>query len=90
MHTLGRIMCECFGSISQLETRPMIGCPSASTNQRPGFQFQLTYVSKTLAHDPALNVHYNFTKFHQNWMKNKTVLLMAHLMDISSSPLRFC
>ena len=40
------------GNISQLETRPLIGWSSGSTNQRPGFQ--LTYVSKTLAHDPAL------------------------------------
>ena len=48
-------MCKCFGSISQLETRPLIGWPwpSESTNQWPGFQ--LTYASKTLAHDPALN-----------------------------------
>ena len=23
-------------------------------------------------------VHYNFTKFHQNWMENKKVLLIAH------------
>ena len=29
---------KCFGNISQLETRPMIGWPSESTNQRPGFQ----------------------------------------------------
>ena len=47
----GRIMCKCFRSISQLETRPLIGWPSESTNKRPGFQ--LTYASKTLAHDPA-------------------------------------
>ena len=38
---------KCFGNISQLETRPLIGWPSTSTNQRPG-GFQLTYVSKTL------------------------------------------
>ena len=37
---------KCFGNISQLETRTLIGWPSESTNQRPGFQ--LTYVSKTL------------------------------------------
>ena len=42
----GRIMCKCFGSISRLENRPMIGWPSKSTNQRPGFQ--LTYVSNWL------------------------------------------
>ena len=41
-------------NISQLETRPMIVWPSESTNQRPGFQ--LTYASKTLAHDPALSL----------------------------------
>ena len=35
-----------FGNISQLETRPLIGRPNESTNQRPGFQ--LNYVSKTL------------------------------------------
>ena len=35
-----------FGNISQLDTRPLIGWPSGTTNQRPGFQ--LTYVSKTL------------------------------------------
>ena len=45
---------KCFGNISQLETRPLIGWPSESTNQRPGFQ--LTYVSKTLSHDPVLLV----------------------------------
>ena len=28
--------------------------------------------------------NYNFTKFHKNQMKNKKVLLMAHLMDVSS------
>ena len=49
--TKGRIMCKYFGNISQLETRPLIRWPSESTNQRPGFQ--LTYASKTLAHDPA-------------------------------------
>ena len=37
---------KCFGNISQLETRPLIGWPSGSTNQRPGLQ--LIYVSKTL------------------------------------------
>ena len=37
---------KCFGNISQLETRPLIGWSSGSTNQSPGFQ--LTYVSKTL------------------------------------------
>ena len=58
---MGRIMCKCFGSISQLETRTLIGWLTRSTNQRPGFQltyylcFQLAYASKTLAHDPALN-----------------------------------
>ena len=41
-----RIMCNSIVSISQLETRPLIGWPRGSTNQRPGFQ--LTYVSKTL------------------------------------------
>ena len=34
------------GNISQLETRPLIGCPSELTNQRPGFQW--TYVSNWL------------------------------------------
>ena len=34
------------GNISQLETRPLIGWPSESTIQRPGFQ--LTYVSNWL------------------------------------------
>ena len=37
---------KCFGNISQLETRPLIGWPSESTNHRPGFQ--LTYVSNCL------------------------------------------
>ena len=43
------------GNISQLETRPLIGWLARSTNQRPGSRpgFQLTYASKTLAHDPA-------------------------------------
>ena len=37
-------------------------------------------------------VYYNFTEFHQNWMKNKKVLLIASLMDVSSAmvPLRSC
>ena len=26
----------------------------------------------------VIHVYYNFTKFHQNWMKNKKVLLIAH------------
>ena len=43
-----RSCASCFGNISQLETRPLIGWPSESINQRPGFHFQLTYVSKTL------------------------------------------
>ena len=50
----GRIMCMCFGSISQLETRPLIGSLARTTNQRP--IFQLTYASKTLEHDPALTL----------------------------------
>ena len=37
-----------------METRPLIGWLARSTNQRPGFQ--LTYASKTLAHDPAQNL----------------------------------
>ena len=28
--------------------------------------------------------YYNFTKFHQNQMKNKKVFLIARLMDVSS------
>ena len=54
--TKGRIMCKCFGNISQFETRPLIGWNSGSTNQRSGFQFfcfQNTYAYKTLVHDPA-------------------------------------
>ena len=27
--------------------------------------------------------NYNFTKFHQNQMKNKKVLLIGNLMDVS-------
>ena len=50
-------MCKFFGSISVLETRPPIGWLARSTNQRPGFQ--LTYASKTLAHDPALRLEKN-------------------------------
>ena len=42
----GRIMCKSIGSMSQLETRPPIGWPARSTNQRPGFQ--LNYVSNWL------------------------------------------
>ena len=30
------------------------------------------------------HVYYNFTKFHQNRMKNKKVLFIAHLTDMSS------
>ena len=52
-----------FGNISQLETRPLIGWPSSSTNQRPGFQ--LTYSSKTLAHDPALYIPLRLVFFHE-------------------------
>ena len=29
-------------------------------------------------------VFYNFSKFHQNQMKNEKVLLIAHLMDVSA------
>ena len=32
----------------------------------------------------VIHVYYNFTKFHQNWMKNKKVLLIAHLTDVLS------
>ena len=39
---------------------------SESTNQRPGFQ--LTYVSKTLAHDPAL---YLLSGYLENRVKNE-------------------
>ena len=37
-------------------------------------------------------VYYNFTKFHQNRKKNKKVLLIVHLMDVSSVkvPLTSC
>ena len=28
--------------------------------------------------------NYNFTEFYQNWMKDKKVLLIAHLMDVLS------
>ena len=35
--------------------RPLIGGLARSTNQRPPC-FQLTYASKTLAHDPALSI----------------------------------
>ena len=41
-------------SKNQLDTRPLIGCPSESTNQRPGYK--LTYASNGLAHDPAFNI----------------------------------
>ena len=36
--------------------------------------------------------YYNFTKFHQNWMKNKKVLITDRLMEVSSVkvPLRSC
>ena len=26
----------------------------------------------------GIHVYYNFTKFHQNWMKNLKVLMIAH------------
>ena len=39
-------MYKCFGNISLLETRSLIGWLARSTNQRP--VFQLTYVSKTI------------------------------------------
>ena len=37
-------------------------------------------------------VYYNYTKFHQCQMKNKKVLLIAHLTDDSSTkvPLKSC
>ena len=34
--------------------------------------------------------NYNFTKFHQNQMKNKKVLLLAYLTDVSCHPLWSC
>ena len=64
MRTWGRIMYKCFGNISQLETRPGLwlvdslsqpirGQVSNWLMYRIDLCFQLTYASKTLAHDPA-------------------------------------
>ena len=38
------------------------------------------------------HVYYNFTKFHQNWMKNKKVFIIDNLKEVSSVkvPLRSC
>ena len=33
-------------------------------------------------------MYYNFTKFNENWMKNKKVLLIARLADVSSDKIR--
>ena len=40
----------------------------------------------------CIHGYYNFTKFHQIWMKNNKVLLIARLMDVPSIkvPLRSC
>ena len=31
----------------------------------------------------VIHVYYNFTKFHQNRMKNKKVFIIDHLMEVS-------
>ena len=41
---------------------------------------------------PTTHKYFNFTKFHQNWMKNKKVLITDCLTEVSSFkvPLRSC